>query len=74
MTMLSKNEKVQIIESRSRGLEYKKFGLDMDLLVENARTAPDAEAVLNIKDAIQELSVQLSVLNSELADVNLLAE
>jgi hypothetical protein len=74
MTMLSKSEKVQIIESRLRGLEYKKFGLEIDLLVENAKTTPDSESVSNIEDAIQEVSGQLSVLNSELADVNALTE
>ena len=74
MTTLSKNDKVQIIESRSRGLEYKKFGLEIDLLVENAKTTPDSEAVLNIESAIEEVSGQLSVLNSELAAVNALAE
>jgi hypothetical protein len=74
MTTLSKNDKVQIIESRARGLEYKKFGLEMDLLVENAKTTPDSEAVINIESAIEEVSGQLSVLNSELAEVNALAE
>ena len=74
MTTLSKNDKVQIIESRSRGLEYKKFGLEIDLLVENAKTTPDSEAVLNLESAIEEVSGQLSVLNAELAAVNALAE
>ena len=74
MTMLSKNEKVQIIQSRLRGLEYNKFGLEIDLLVENAKTAPDSESVSNIESAIEEVSGQLSVLNSELAVVNALAE
>lgn len=74
MTTLSKIEKVQIIESRLRGLEYKKFGLEMDLLVENAKTTPESEAVLNIENAIQEVSGQLSVLNEELTEVNALAE
>jgi hypothetical protein len=74
MTILSKSDKVQIIESRLKGLEYKKFGLEIDLLVENAKTTPDSESVSNIEDAIQEISGQLSVLNSELADVNALAE
>jgi hypothetical protein len=74
MTTLSKNDKVQIIESRSRGLDYKKFGLEMDLLVENAKSAPDAEAVSTIETAITEVSNQLSVLNAELAVVNALAE
>lgn len=74
MTTLSKIEKVQIIESRLRGLEYKKFGLEIDLLVENAKTTPEPEAVLNIENAIQEVSGQLSVLNEELTEVNALAE
>jgi hypothetical protein len=74
MTMLSKSEKVQIIESRLRGLEYKKFGLEIDLLVENAKTAPDSESISNIEDSIQEVSGQLSVLNAELTEVNALSE
>ena len=74
MTTLSKSDKVQIIESRARGLEYKKFGLQIDLLVENAKNTPDSESVSNIEDAIQEVSGQLSVLNSELSDVNALTE
>ena len=74
MTILSKNEKVQIIESRLRGLEYKKFALEIDLLVENSKTTPDSESVSNIESAIEEVSGQLSVLNSELAVVNALAE
>ncbi len=74
MTTLSKNDKIQIIESRLRGLEYKKFGLEIDLLVENAKTTPDSAAVLTIEDAIEEVSGQLSALNSELAEVNALTE
>jgi hypothetical protein len=74
MTTLSKAEKLQIIESRSRGIEYKKFGLEIDLVVENAKTSPDPEAVSVIEDAISECSNQLSVLNSELAEVNAIEE
>ena len=74
MTTLSKSDKVQIIESRARGLEYKKFGLEVDLLVENAKNTPDSESVSNIENAIQEVSGQLSVLNAELTEVNALAE
>ncbi len=74
MTTLSKSDKVQIIESRLRSLEYRKFGLEIDLLVENAKTTPDSAAVLTIEDAIEEVSGQLSALNSELAEVNALTE
>ncbi len=74
MTTLSKSDKVQITESRLRSLEYRKFGLEIDLLVENAKTTPDSAAVLTIEDAIEEVSGQLSALNSELAEVNALTE
>jgi hypothetical protein len=74
MTTLSKTEKLQIIESRSKSVDYRKFSLEIDLLVENAKSAPDSEAVLVIESAIEECSAQLSVLNSELAVVNALTE
>jgi len=74
MTTLSKSDKIQIIESRVRGLEYKKFGLEMDLLMENAKNTPDAESASKIEEAIQEIDGQLSVLNSELSTVNELTE
>ncbi len=74
MTTLSKSDKIQIIESRVRGLEYKKFGLEMDLLMENAKNAPDTESVSKIEEAVQEIDGQLSVLNSELSTVNELTE
>lgn len=74
MTTLSKTEKIQIIESRSKSVDYRKFSLGIDLLVENAKSAPDSEAVLVIESAIEECSAQLSVLNSELAIVNALTE
>lgn len=74
MTNLSKDEKLQIINSRARGLEYKKYGLEVDLLIENAKTSPSAEAVANINSAMSEIEGQLSALNLELADVNSLTE
>jgi len=74
MTILSKSDKIQIIESRLKGLEYKKFGLGMDLLMENAKNTPDTESVSKIEEAIQEVDSQLSVLNSELSTVNELTE
>ena len=74
MTTLSKSDKIQIIESRSRGLEYKKFGLELDILVENAKTTPDTESISTLESAISEVSNQLSVLDTELTAVNSLTE
>jgi len=74
MTVLKKEDKVQLIESRFRQLEYRKYGLQLDLVVENAKTAPDANSVQVIENAITEINTQIAALNSELTVVNSLSE
>jgi len=74
MVTLPKAEKIAIIEARMRSLEYKKYGLEVDLLVENAKNLPSTEAVATVNEALEELENQLSVLNSELTTVNALEE
>lgn len=74
MTTLTKEDKAQIIESRIKGLEYRKYSLDIDLMVENAKTSPESESISKLNEAIDEIDNQLSVLNSELTTVNALAE
>lgn len=73
-TLLPKAEKQQIIESRIRGLEYKKYSLGIDLMVENAKASPESESISKITEAIEEIDNQMSVLNSELTAVNALEE
>jgi hypothetical protein len=74
MTVLTKSDKLQIIESRVRTLEYKQYSLDVDAIVENAKATPDQDALLVINTAIEEIGDQIGALNSELAAVNLLTE
>jgi hypothetical protein len=74
MTTLKKEDKIQIIEARLKSIEYKKYSLEIDLVVENNKSEPVEEAVTNLSNAIEECNNQLDVLNSELADVNALAE
>lgn len=74
MTTLTKSDKLQIIESRLRNLEYKKYGLEIDLIVENAKVTPEQEAINVINSVITEIDDQVSALNSELSAVNLLTE
>lgn len=72
--MLTKSEKIQLIESRQRNLEYKKYGLNLDLIVENAKSTPEQKAVEIINDAISEIDEQLSALTAELTAVNALPD
>ena len=74
MTVLTKSDKLQIIESRVRTLEYRKYSLEVDVIVENAKATPDQDALLVINTAIEEIENQIGALNSELAAVNLLTE
>lgn len=74
MTVLGKADKIQLIESRSRQLEYRKYGLELDLIVENAKVSPDADSVQVIESTITEIDTQIAALNSELAVVNALVE
>ncbi|NCX16797.1 hypothetical protein EB001_18005 [bacterium] len=74
MTTLSKADKVQLIEARSKQLEYRKYGLELDLILENAKSTPDDKAVEVIEASIAEIEAQVLVLNSELTEVNSLPE
>jgi hypothetical protein len=74
MTVLTKSEKLQIIESRVRSLEYKKYSLEIDVIVENAKSAPDQDTIGVINTSIAEIEDQIAALNSELTAVNLLTE
>ena len=74
MTVLTKSDKLQIIESRVRSLEYKKYSLEIDVIVENDKSAPDQNAIGVINTSIAEIEDQVLALNSELTAVNLLTE
>lgn len=74
MITITKQEKIQLIESRQRNLEYKKYGLNLDLIVENAKATPDQKAIEIVTDAVSEIDVQLSALNAELTAVNALPD
>lgn len=74
MTVLGKTDKVQLIEARFRQLEYRQYGLELDLIVENAKATPDADSVQVIENAIAEIDAQIAAINSELTAVNSLPE
>jgi hypothetical protein len=74
MTVLSKDEKLQIIASHKRGLEYKKYVLKIDQIVENAKSDPNPEAISNLSVAMEDLDNQVAALDSEAALVEQLSE
>ena len=74
MTTLGKAEKLQLIDSRVRQLDYKKYALELDIIVENAKNTPDTEAINVIEASIAEIDTQLAALDAELTAVNALTE
>jgi len=74
MAALSKEDKLQLINSHMRNLEYRKYGLELDLLVENAKETPNSDVINACTTSIEEIDNQVSALNTELATVNALTE
>jgi hypothetical protein len=74
MTTLTKQDKLQLINSHKRGIEYSKYGLELDLIQENAKSTPSQEEISRLTDLVEDADNQLAALNQELAEVNLLTE
>ena len=74
MAILTKEEKKSIINNHIRNLEYIKYGYEIDVLQENAKSNPSSEALEKFSDSIDEVTSQLSALNSELSSVEALTE
>lgn len=72
--MLSKEEKLQIINSHIRNVAYVKYGLEIDLIQENAKASPNQTATAALENQIDDCDSQIAALNSELATVNALTE
>jgi hypothetical protein len=67
MTILSNEEKLAIVNSKLKNLNYNKFSLDVDKLSENAKSSPDAENVSRINSLISETDRQIAALTTEAA-------
>jgi hypothetical protein len=71
MNTLTKAEKIQIIESHKKNLDYNRYNLEISVIQENAKSNPDS---LTIADLSAKIDDQLAALDTEIATVNALAE
>jgi predicted nucleic acid-binding Zn-ribbon protein len=71
---LTKDEKAQIINNHIKSLSYTKYNLEIDILQENAKSAPVASSIAAFQDQVEDIQGQISALNTELTAVNALAE
>jgi len=74
MTTLTKQDKLQLINSHKRSIEYSKYGLELDIIQENAKSNTNQEEINRLTDLIEDADNQLTALNAELAIVNALTE
>jgi len=61
-TQLTDDEKAQIKIAAKRNLEYQMYALEVDILVENAKTSPDASRVSELQALIAEKEDQIAAI------------
>jgi hypothetical protein len=66
-TSLTNAEKATIVNSRLKNLNYNKFSLEIDKVVENAKADPDEEALANYTAFLADNAIQIAALITELA-------
>jgi hypothetical protein len=74
MTILTKTDKLQLITSHQRSIEYSKYGLGLDILQENAKSVPNQEEVSRLEDLVDEADRQLAALSAERVSVEAIVE
>lgn len=74
MTTLSKEEKIQIINSHLKNKAYSKYNLELDDLQEKAKSIPSVKSTEAIILQMIEIDKQIEVLNAKMAEVSALTE
>lgn len=67
--MLSNSDKLVIVDQKIKNLAYQKYGIELDLQLENATSVPDAENIASINTRLADTNAKLDVLNSEKASL-----
>jgi hypothetical protein len=61
-TQLTNDEKEAIKQASIRSLEYQMYALEVEVIVENAKSAPDAERLSDLEASISEKQTQIAAL------------
>lgn len=69
MTLLTNEEKINIINSHLKNLEYNKFSIEISIVEENAKNNPLAETLTSLNAQISEIDSQVAALQTELASL-----
>lgn len=64
---LTNEEKISIIQSHIKNIEYNKFNAELNLIEENATTSPNANIVSASNETIEKANLQIAALEAEIA-------
>jgi hypothetical protein len=66
-TILSNEEKINIINQHLNNLHYSKFNLEISIIEENAKSSSNASYVQGLNNQIEDCNKQISALDAEIA-------
>lgn len=67
--MLSNSDKIVIVDQKIKNLAYQKYGIELDLQLENAVANPDEENLASINTRLADANAKLDILNAEKASL-----
>jgi hypothetical protein len=65
-TLLSNEEKTGIINQHLKNLHYSKFNLELSVVEENAKTAPEAVTLTSLNTQLVDIDSRITALETEL--------
>jgi hypothetical protein len=63
-TLISDDEKAEVIKSTVRNLEYQMYSAQVNLIAENARVTPDQTAIETLNNVIAEKQKQIAAIKA----------
>lgn len=69
-TVLTKAEKIEVIEQHVRNLNYNKYNLELSIIEENAAAVPSQSTIDALQLQLSDLNSKLAALATELDSIN----
>lgn len=69
MTILSKEDKISIINQHIRNAEYNKYNVQVSLIAENSVQFPNTDIVASLNTQLSEYDLKLEALQNEKASL-----
>ena len=67
--MLSKEDKLAIINSHKKNIEFNKYNIEISIIEENAVDSPNQDTIATLNNQISEYNDKLAALDAEAASL-----